>query len=100
MSFSHALAALKGGECVARAGWNGKGMFIWLEKGSYDVPPAGDVPGTISGVPISLFDQGDNGTVTRMPHLCMRAGDGSTVTGWNASQSDTLTHDWTIVVTD
>src|SRR5690606_14947647 len=29
LSFGHAIVALKQGEKVARAGWNGKGMFLY-----------------------------------------------------------------------
>lgn len=34
MNFSDALTAIKIGKRVARAGWNGKGMFIFLVPGS------------------------------------------------------------------
>jgi len=34
MDFGMALKALKIGECVARKGWNGKGMFLTLQNGS------------------------------------------------------------------
>ncbi|CDZ67647.1 Hypothetical protein NGAL_HAMBI2605_59280 [Neorhizobium galegae bv. orientalis] len=97
MSFGHAIAALKEGYRVARSGWNGKGMFIYLQKGSYDVPPDGSVPHQVGGVPFPLFDDGDHGTTTRMPCMCMRAADGSIVTGWLASQTDILAEDWTIL---
>lgn len=30
MDFGEALTRLKRGECVARKGWNGKGMFLTL----------------------------------------------------------------------
>lgn len=34
MDFGMALIALKRGDCVARKGWNGKGMFLTLQAGS------------------------------------------------------------------
>ncbi|MNF94579.1 hypothetical protein D3C84_772930 [compost metagenome] len=34
MSFGLAIEALKLGRRVARAGWNGKGMFLYLIRGS------------------------------------------------------------------
>jgi hypothetical protein len=98
MNFGQALEVLKSGECVSRAGWNGKGMFIWLDRGSHDfsattpVPLVGGPP--IGGVPGYLFSRGDTGTVTRMPNLNMHAADGATVTGWLASQTDMLAEDW------
>lgn len=94
-NFGAALERLKNGEKVARKGWNGKGMFLWLEKGSHDF--AGAAQSYIGGVRSSLFESGDKGASTRMPHLCMRAADGSTVTGWLASQTDMLAVDWVAV---
>lgn len=95
MDFSDALRALKDGKRVARAGWNGKGMFITIQHGNMpaDVP----VEAAYGGVPINLFEPGAHGTVVRMPNLNMRAADGATVTGWLASQTDMLAEDWTIV---
>lgn len=93
MDFGKAIEALKAGNRVARAGWNGKGMFLWLNKGSY----AGASEPLICGVHASLFDDGNLGTVTRMPNINMRAADGSTVIGWLASQTDMLAEDWTEV---
>ena len=34
MDFGGAIAALKAGKKVARKGWNGKGMFLWLKPGT------------------------------------------------------------------
>lgn len=106
MTFGDALVALKQGARVARAGWNGKGMFIYLNKGSVDGPYLGFKPGeqpvenhpsTIDGVSMSLFDCGDTGTVTRLPNINMRSAGGATVTGWLASQTDMLAEDWQTV---
>ena len=102
ISFGEALAHLKNGQKIARAGWNGKGMFVYLKKGSCDfdsVPkvPGGDSITHIDGVKRELFETGDTGTVTRLPNLNMRAASGSTVTGWLASQTDLLAEDWEVV---
>lgn len=97
MNFGQAIEALKSGAIAARAGWNGKNMFIYLNRGSVD----GVVKGlTIGGVSTHLFDEGDDGTATRMPNLNMRAADGSTVTGWLASQTDMLAEDWHVLGQD
>ena len=95
-NFGAALERLKNGEKVARRGWNGKGMHLWLEKGSHDFGTDA-VQSYIGGVRCSLFERGDKGTSTRMPHICMRTADGATVTGWLASQTDMLAIDWVAV---
>jgi len=94
MSFGHAIAALKAGERVARAGWNGASMFIFLNKGS--VPPQFQ-DHSINGVASPLFDTGEDDTLVRMPNINMRTANGFIVTGWLASQTDMLADDWMIV---
>lgn len=106
LDFGRALDALKAGKNVARAGWNGKGMFIYLNKGSFDhgllgfkpgENPGPDHPSTMDGISLGLFSSGDKGTVTRLPNINMRSATGSTVTGWLASQTDMLAEDWEII---
>lgn len=92
MSFTHALHFLKDGFAVARSGWNGKGMFLYLNKGSHDFnQPVGTL---IDGVDPAHFESGDTGTGTRLPNINMRSASGATVTGWLASQTDLLAEDW------
>lgn len=95
-TFGEALAALKQGKRVARSGWNGKGMFIYLNRGSSEhLSP--DRSLHREGIPEGLFELGDTGTVTRLPNLNMKAASGSTVTGWLASQTDVLAEDWEVL---
>ena len=91
MNFGTAIERLKQGGKIARNGWNGKGMFLFLNKGSH---PAPDEFETIEGVRRDLFEHGDEGTVTRLPNINMKAATGSIVTGWLASQTDILAEDW------
>lgn len=102
MTFGEALEALKEGKQVARAGWNGKKMYLWLNKGSFDYHSTvkdgkATIDENIEGIPAPLFEGGDSGTITRLPNINMRAATGSTVTGWLASQTDVLAEDWVIV---
>jgi len=101
MNFGEAVEALKLGSRVAREGWNGKKMFIYLNKGSIDVASHHkEVRESenffVEGIKSDLFESGDTGTVTRLPNLNMKAATGSTVTGWLASQTDILAEDWSI----
>lgn len=106
MNFGKALKALKKGKSVARSGWNGKGMYIYLNKGSFDGELLGFTPGekvnskhgsSIDGIKLGLFENGAKETVTRLPNINMKSATGSTVTGWLASQTDLLAEDWEIV---
>lgn len=95
-TFGDAIAALKQGKTVARAGWNGKGMFLFINRGSADFSGGVSLK-EIDGVSPDLFDEGDIGTVARLPNINMRAASGATVTGWLASQTDILAEDWIII---
>jgi hypothetical protein len=98
LNFGEAVEALKDGKCVARNGWNGKGMYIYLNKGNVSKNPEMDLDCThIDGIKTSLFENGDVDTITRLPNLNMRSASGAIVTGWLASQSDILAEDWIIL---
>lgn len=84
-----AIIALKRGECVARKGWNGKGMFLTLQTGS-------EVDGFNMRNEGAKNYYGDN-KVKIAPHIDMKAADETYVVGWLASQTDMLAEDWEIV---
>lgn len=106
LTFGEAIESLKYGKSIARAGWNGKSMSLYLNKGSFDGELLGFKPGdkifpkhmsTIDGVCLGLFEYGNKGTVTRLPNIRMVTASGSIVEGWLASQTDILAEDWMIV---
>lgn len=96
MNFGEAIEALKEGKKVARKGWNGKGMFIYMQEGSsvdfYDLKP--ELQEKLEN---SACVSGRDGLVHICPHIDMKAADGSLVIGWLASQTDMLAEDWCIV---
>lgn len=86
MNFSEALALLKIGKRLARTGWNGQGMFLYLVDGSsFEVnrPPL-----------LGIYPEGT--TIDYRSHIDMKTADGSCVP-WVASQTDILANDWTSV---
>ena len=98
VTFGEAIKALKEGKCIARNGWNGKGMYVYLNKGNVFKDPECNSDDTeIDGISIDLFEKGDIGTITRLPNLNMKTATGSIVTGWLASQTDILAEDWIIL---
>jgi len=87
MDFGLALIKLKNGDKVAREGWNGKGMFLFLVPGSKFIvnrPPL-----------LGIYPEGTE--VTYCPHIDMKTADGSIVP-WLASQTDVLADDWGLVL--
>lgn len=87
-TFGAAIEALKQGKRVLRKGWNGKGMFLYLTKGS-EVERARD----------NVLDDiiKAKGSCVINGHIDMKAADDSIVCGWLASQTDMLSEDWVIL---
>ena len=86
MNFGNAIEALKEGKRVARAGWNGKGMFLFLVPGSNFI---------VNREPL-LSIIGEGAQITYRPHIDMKDAEGKVVP-WLASQTDMLAEDWQIV---
>ena len=89
MDFGEALDALKTGQKVSRAGWNGKGMFLFYNPGS-------DVKIT-EGRPLAAsFPVGTE--CKMLPYIMMKTADmGLCFVPWLASQTDLLAGDWGVV---
>ncbi|MDH5572344.1 MAG: DUF2829 domain-containing protein [Gammaproteobacteria bacterium] len=86
--FGQAITEMKSGAKVARAGWNGKGMWLMLVEGSTHA--------SIS--PTSAYGkQGLTESVVINPHIDMMTAQGFMQPGWLASQTDMLAEDWSIV---
>lgn len=84
MNFGLAIEAMKKGERVARKGWNGKDMYVFL---AYE-------PDFVTDADISAFD-GKEVEVGDM--LVMKTAQNTFQPGWLASQADMLADDWYIV---
>ena len=85
LTFGLAIESLKKGLKVARAGWNGKGMFLFVIQGSNDIAKLhGYGFGEMVGEP------------TFRDAIFMKTVDNQLVP-WTASQTDCLAEDWEIV---
>lgn len=86
ISFSAALNCIKVGMKVARRGWNGKDMFLFLVNGStfkVNRPPL-----------LDIYPEGTE--IKYHAHIDMKTAHGYVVP-WLASQADLLAEDWYIV---
>lgn len=78
-NFGQAIEALKAGKKVARAGWNGKGMWLVLVSArNYTV------------------DAVRSGSHSVLPWIGMKTA-GDEFVPWLASQTDVLAEDWEVV---
>lgn len=71
MNFGQAIEYLKAGKRVAREGWNGKGMWLELQRP-------------------------DEHSKMQQPYIYMKPADDKLVP-WLASQTDMLAEDWDLV---
>ncbi|MBT1138512.1 DUF2829 domain-containing protein [Lactiplantibacillus argentoratensis] len=88
MNFGEALEELKRGNCVARKGWNGKGIFIKLKKKETLNTPNNRFNEVMTHDFIYIDTTGlrtnnPNAPMDRVP--------------WLASQTDMLADDWVVV---
>ena len=85
-SFSRALGELKKGGKVARKGWNGKGMFLFLVPGSTF---------KVNRAPLmGIYPEGTE--IKYHAHVDMKTAQGDVVP-WLCSQTDMLAEDWQLV---
>ncbi len=91
MDFGNAIQALKRGKKVARKGWNGKKMFLWLK-------PAALVKSEWCKDPMlkALADEA-GGQIPALGTICMFTAQKEILSGWLASQTDILASDWVVV---
>ena len=86
MTFGDAINALKAGNRVAREGWNGKGMYLFLVPGSTF---------SVNRPPLNvIYPEGT--MVNYHSHIDMHTAQGYIVP-WLASQVDILDEDWIIL---
>ena len=83
MDFGEAIRAMKDGKWVARAGWNGKNMHIYLEDGYSQTIGDGVFKGKIRKYE---------------PVICMFNAHGNHQPGCLANQPDILATDWEVVM--
>lgn len=90
-TFGFALNQLKEGRRVARAGWNGKGMYLWLL-------PSASVKAEWCREPwLKKVAEENGGAIDALGSIRMMTADKKVLTGWLASQTDMLAEDWMLV---
>lgn len=86
LNFGQAIEAAKQGKRIARAGWNGQGMFAYIV-------PAASYPAQI-GVAKAHF--GENSLVPYRAYWALKTAQEDIAT-WTPSGSDTLAEDWYVL---
>lgn len=92
MDFGQALRLLKQGKRVAREGWNGKGMYLWL------LPAAMVKAEWCREEHLREVAEANGGEIEALGSIRMMTADRKVLTGWLASQTDMLAEDWVEVL--
>ena len=88
MNFGEIIESIRdGSRRAAREGWNGKGMYIYVELGK-------TIEFEKLREPIKSWLNGD---MIVLPHFNMKSATGEIVVGWLASQTDILASDWNLL---
>lgn len=91
LNFGDAIKALKEGKKVARKGWNGKNMWLWLK-------PAVTIKSEWCKDPmLKEIVDANGGETEAFGTICMKTADNKILTGWSANQIDMLSEDWVVV---
>jgi uncharacterized protein (DUF1919 family) len=95
LNFGQAIEALKQGKRVARQGWNGKGLFIFMQVPSEIneeiVPKMQSLPQTVKD---EFARRG--GSISYSNQMAL-VNPNNSINGWAPSSSDTLSEDWVIL---
>lgn len=92
LPFSSALEALKAGARIARAGWNGKDMWLCAGKGHEKLEAE-----KFWNPHTKTFAENNGGFAEVLPYIIMKTADGKVLMGWLASQTDMLAEDWQVL---
>ncbi len=102
MNFAYALQAMKEGQRVARTGWNGKGMFVFMQVPSEVkkeiVPKMQSLPQSVKDEFQRRFDNPDEQIdAIYYSNQFAIVSSSNMITGWSPSVTDTLAEDWTVL---
>lgn len=91
--FSEALSALKDGKRVARAGWNGKNMWLSVSNLNTAVVPADRFWSPHN----REYAENNGGEAQVPPCITIKNAKGQVQMGWNPSQEDLFAKDWQVI---
>ena len=94
MRFGEAIKKTYAGKKIARHGWNGKEMYVYLTEGRGILTDE-----WVARMPSQEITEAERkmGCVIIKPHLDMMNAQGERIIGWSASQTDMLAVDWYVV---
>lgn len=97
MVYGEAIEAMRIGKCVAREGWNGKGMFVCKQIpsaiNSGIIPKMQSLPDSAKSI---ILSRDEDPTLYYEDQMIIVKPNGE-INSWVASSSDTFATDWKVV---
>ena len=102
MNFVQAIEALKEGKKVQRTGWNGKGLFVFMQVPSSInreiVPKMQSLPQSVKDEFERRFnDPNEQIDAIYYDNQLALVNPSNLITGWSPSVSDSLANDWIVL---
>lgn len=102
MNFGQAVSALKEGKRVQREGWNGKGLFVFMQVpsiiGKDIVPKMQSLPQSVKDEFMRRFaNESEQLDAIYYDNQLALVNTSNLITGWAPSVSDSLAEDWVVL---
>lgn len=101
LNFGQAIEALKQGKRVARQGWNGKGLFVFMQVpsmiGAEIIPKMQSLPQAVKDEFTRRFEKDPSNAFIEYKNQLAMVYPDNNIYGWVASPSDVLENDWCIL---
>lgn len=92
MTFGEAIKQMQDGKFVARSGWNGKDMYLWI------MPAMTVLVEWCKEPHLKKLAESNGGSIKCLASIRMKTADNKVLTGWLASQTDMFAIDWVVVI--
>lgn len=102
VNFGIAIEAAKQGKRITREGWNGKGLFVFMQVpsviGKEIVPKMQSLPQAVKDEFVRRFESKEEqiDSIYYDKQMCL-VNPSNLITGWSPSTSDALSNDWIIL---
>lgn len=102
VTFAEAIEAVKEGKMITRSGWNGKGLFVFMQVPSEInkeiVPKMTSLPQAVKDEFQRRFDsESEQISSIYYNNQLALVNPSNLITGWSPSVSDTLAIDWQVL---
>lgn len=100
-TFGQAVEAMKSGKRVQREGWNGKGLFVFMQVpatiGGEIIPKMQSLPDSVKACFATRINEDLSLKAISYDNQMALVTEDNKISGWAPSGSDSLATDWTIL---